>query len=109
GRVPANSISIGDGGKRSPTACGAQGHSEPGAREQWRIDAVCQRPQLSDGRRDVILELVHERLRALGIAFRQLLEQPDLYRQGDEVLLRAVVQIAFNPPPLLVSGRNQSS
>ena len=67
-----------------------------------------QRPQLFDRRPDVILELGHERPRPFGVALGKLLEQPHLDGERNQVLLRPVVQVAFDPSPLGVGGRHQT-
>ena len=52
--------------------------------------------------RGVELDLLGHLARFLRIAFRELLEEPELHGERDELLLGAVVDVALQPPALLV-------
>src|SRR5438132_7004640 len=85
--MPADAARLDAGRKRRIPACGTHGHTEPRAGEQRRVDSMCERPQLFDGRPDVMLEAVYQRPRSFGVAFLLLLAQPHLDGMGHEVLL----------------------
>src|SRR5438445_12407629 len=68
--MPADAVRLDAGRKRRIPTCGTHGHTEPRAGEQRRADSMRRRTELLGGRTDVILELVHERPRSFGVAFR---------------------------------------
>ena len=65
-----------------------------------------QLPDLVERLADVLTEGVQLRDAALGIARHELLGELELDPQRDQPLLRAVVQVALEAPPLAV-GRRQ--
>ena len=54
------------------------------------------------------LKLLEHRPGALIVAADQRRGQPLLHRQGDELLLSAIVDVALDPPPLVVLRPDQT-
>jgi len=53
---------------------------------------------------DVAADLLEHGVRSFGIVLRDLAHQVDAHRQRDEVLLRAVVEVALDASTLRVAG-----
>jgi hypothetical protein len=64
--------------------------------------------QLIQRRRRVILQLVEELLGAVWVCFGRLFDESSLDRNRHETLLRTVVKVALDAPPLFVCGGNQA-
>ena len=60
--------------------------------------------QLLDGAPDLLGELVDHRLGGLGVVADQVAREPQVHRERDQVLLRAVMEVALHPAPLGVRG-----
>ena len=69
------------------------------------MDAAGELAQLRERVRELVARGRHELLRGRVVA-DPVLEQPELQRDPDEPLLGAVVQVALEPPPLRVAGRD---
>ena len=69
------------------------------------MDAARELAQLRERVRELVARGRHELLRG-GVVADAVLQQPELQRDPDEALLRAVVQVALEPPPLRVAGRD---
>src|SRR5207245_9214133 len=87
-----------------PAGLSTQRGAEPFGREQRWIDAAGELPQIVDRLIRVVPELFED---GTGLAVRRGQGETNFHLEGDQVLLRAVVQVAFDPSPLLVLGRHQ--
>src|SRR4051794_12767044 len=77
--------------------------------EDRRVDAAGQLAQLTQGEPELLARVREKALRALGIAVDLRLQRPDLQRERDEALLRAVVEVALEPAALGVLDLDQAS
>jgi hypothetical protein len=85
-----------------------EGGTEPLVGEERRIDAPREVAQIVESSFGVSLD-VAEQFGALGgIPFSQLLGEPGLDGKGDQLLLGAVVEVALDPPSLLVLRGDES-
>ena len=84
-----------------------QRRDQPLVREERRIDAAREVAQILDRLPRRGLEVREHRLRLLGIAVDEPFGQAELHRERDELLLRAVVEVALELAPLLVLGVDQ--
>ena len=89
-------------GLREATARRASGSAV--VHQQRRVDAVGQVAQLLHGGLDLGGDLVERLGGRFGVLGHQVLDQPDVHGQRHQVLLGAVVEVPFDPPPLGVSG-----
>src|SRR5438034_9585248 len=71
------------------------------------MDPARELPQLLEGDRELYLGLVEEPLRELGIGCLALRCQSQLEGQRDQLLLRAVMEIPLEAPPLRVRRLDQ--
>ena len=71
------------------------------------MDAARELAQLLERARSSSLARGHARLGGRRVAVDVGLDQPQLHRDRDQPLLRAVVQVALEPPPLGVAGGDQ--
>ncbi|OLD99497.1 MAG: hypothetical protein AUG91_06665 [Actinobacteria bacterium 13_1_20CM_4_69_9] len=77
-------------------------HVQPVAAENRRMDSVRNVAELRERQRDLLPRLVEPRLRVrLGVEL--LLQHVELERERDQTLLRSVVEIPFEPLPLLLT------
>ena len=83
---------------------GAQRVGESAVHEQRRVDAVREVAQLLHRFLEIEADLVEHRLGLLGIGVGDLAGEPHTDRERDEVLLRAVVQVAFDAAAFGVGG-----
>jgi len=72
--------------------------------QRWRINASCQVPQGYERVSGLPLNFGQELPRHGYVTVHQLLEDPQVDRQGDQMLLRAVMQVALDAPTLCVLG-----
>ena len=104
GRVAADAVGVDAHGERAPVGGRPQRLGQPGVHEQRRVDAVGQVAQLLDG----VLHRVAERVEHLGGRLRvvgeDVLGEPQVHREGHEVLLGAVVEVALDLAALGVAG-----
>ena len=83
---------------------------EPVIGEDGWVDAAREIANVLQRIGHVGLQLGEEGAGLLGIAGRELLGQPQLDRQGDQLLLRAVVEVALElAGPLVLRGDDPSS
>ena len=68
------------------------------------MDPARELAQLGERHRELLARVGHELLRRRRVLVDLVLDQPQLHRQRDEPLLRAVVEVALEPPPLVVAG-----
>ena len=80
---------------------------QPFVGEERRIDAAREVAEILDRLARRRLEVREHRLRLLRIAFDEPFGQPQLDRERDELLLRAVVEVALELASLLVLGVDQ--
>ena len=76
--------------------------------ERRRVDAARQLPELLERVGQLVARGRRELLRLGGIAPDVGAEHPQLERERDEPLLGAVVQVALEPAPLGVAGRDDA-
>ena len=89
-----------DVGQRGAAGGGAQRLGEAAVHEQRRVDAVREVAQLLHRFLEVEADLVEHRLGLLGIGVGDLAREAHAHRERDEVLLRAVVQVALDAAAL---------
>ncbi len=87
---------------------GLKGRLQPLQRKQGRVDAPGQIPQGVQGIVGVGLQLGEHGPEALGVAIEHPFGQPELHRQGHQLLLGAVVDVALQPTPSGVLGRHDA-
>ena len=87
---------------------GLQCLAESAVDEQRRVDAVRQFAQLSNRLLDRLAEFVEHLRGHLGIFGDDVFRQAKIDRQGDEVLLRTVVQIALDASTFGVTTRDDA-
>ena len=90
--------------QRGAVARGAQRVREPAVHEQRRVDAVREVAQLLHRLLEVGRDLVEHLLGGVGIGVGELACEPGAHRERDEVLLRAVVEVALDAAALEVGG-----
>ena len=86
-----------------------QGVREPAVLEERRVDPVSELAQALLSILDHADELIEHELGLVRIRVRELPSEAKLDGQPDEVLLRSVMQIAFDSPPLGVPSRDDPS
>jgi FtsX-like permease family len=87
-------------------AGGAQRLAEPAVGEQRRVDAVGEVAQFLDGGLDLVGELVDHQPGRLRVVGHEVAGKPEVHGEGDQVLLRAVVQVALNATAFGVRTRH---
>ena len=107
-RVPLDPLGDHLGREHRAVRRGAQRLGQPAVAQQRRVDAVRELAQLAERRLDVAAQLLEHRLDGLRIGLHELAGQADLDRERDEVLLRAVVEVALDPAPGLVGGSDDA-
>lgn len=76
----------------------------PALREHGRMDAAGEIPQLGDGELRVVMRLPDERLGRGRVGLHALDGHAEIHGEADEALLRAVVKIPLDAPPLGRAG-----
>ena len=76
--------------------------------QQRRVDAVGEVAQLLDRVLHVGGQRIEHLGRGRGVVGKEVLRQSQVHRQRDEVLLRAVVQVAFDLASFSVGGRDDA-
>ena len=74
--------------------------------EHRRVDAARELAQLPERLGELVAGGRDQRLGRRRVAADVGLDQPELQGEGDQPLLGAVVQVALEPPPLGVAGRD---
>ena len=97
--TPVGSAARPDGGR--------QRLGEATVHEQRRVDAVREVAQLLHRLLQVAPDLLEHRLRPVGIGVGDLADEVHAHRERDEMLLRAVVQVALDPTALRVAGLDE--
>ena len=91
--MPSASTLVGSGG---PSGGGAQRVGQAAVHEQGRVDAVSEVAQLLHRFLEVEADLIEHRLWLARDRCRRLLGEANADRECDEVLLRAVMEVAFD-------------
>ena len=76
--------------------------------ERRRVEAARELAQLPERQGQLSARGRHQLLGRRRVAADVGLDQPQLQGEGDQPLLRAVVQVALEPAPLGVAGRDQA-
>src|ERR1019366_7596247 len=95
-------------GQGDLASLGREGGGQPLVGEQGRVDAPGQVAQRVQGLIGVTLELGEGGLGLVGVPGQENLDQAELDLEGDQVLLGAVVQVAFQAAAFLVLGGDQA-
>jgi hypothetical protein len=105
-RVPAEWGGVNPDGPRGPAGHGGQRGRQPALHQDRGIDPVREAAQFVHCLPDVGAELGQDLQDLVVVAFGQLAGQAQLDRQGGQLLLGAVVQVALDPAPLTVGRRH---
>ena len=103
-RVPADLLGLDRRGQRGAVAGGAERVGQPAVHQQRRVDAVREVAQLLHRLLEVGRDLVEHLLGGVGVGVGELAGEAGAHRERDEVLLRAVVQVALDAAALEVGG-----
>ena len=97
-------------GHRRTAGHSTQGRFEPAVHQQGRVDALREFTHLADRGPHVVAELREHRLDLVGRfgLGDHLAHEPDRDRQCEQVLLCAVVQVAFDAPTFGVGGSDDA-
>ena len=72
------------------------------------MDPARELAQLLERLRELVGRRRDELLRQRGVGTDAVVDHPELERDGDEPLLRAVVEVALQPPPLRVARGDEA-
>ena len=106
-RVTLHSLGFDGDGNRGLARLRLQCHHKPLVREQWRVNPPGQVTQCLQRFVGIALELLQRRRRPCRVAPEKHLSQPQLHLQCNEVLLRTVVEVAFQAPAFQVLRLHQ--
>ena len=106
GGIPTDAVGDDVHRKGVAVGCRTERFHEPAIHQQRRVDPVRQLPQLLNGLLDLGCELVQHLHTGFLVVDNDVLGQPEVHGQRDEVLLRSVVKIAFDPTTLGVTARD---
>src|SRR5436190_7799069 len=101
-RVAGNAVRSHTRRDRGPQRRGTNRLGEPPVREQRREDTMSERPDLVEGLPHLLTQLMQLLQSLLRVPLHRLLQQLELNAQGNEPLLRPVMQIALDPSPLTI-------
>ena len=107
-RVAGDAVGIHGGGEGRSPGGGRQGLAEPSIDQQRRVDTVSQVTQLLHGLLQIVAQLVEHLAGRGGVRASQLSGKPQFHRERDEMLLRPVVQVAFDLTAAGVGGRDDA-
>ena len=93
-------------GQRSPAGLCSQGRPQALVGQQRGIDPAGECPQVIDGRVQAGPQLAGDQPHLAGV-LGGVLQQAELDRERDELLLGAVVQVALDPLPLIILRAHQ--
>ncbi|MFN8233033.1 MAG: hypothetical protein U0V56_06065 [Actinomycetota bacterium] len=85
-------------------ACASERRRQPAIGQQRRVDAAGQVAQVLEGRRRLVADLGEQRASPFRIALDQSVGELQLDRERDQLLLRAVVDVALQASSLVVLG-----
>jgi len=91
-------------GHRAPPGLPLQGGDQPLVRQQRRVDPPSQVPEVLQGLGHLGFGLLEQVVRLAGILRPELACQADLHREGHELLLGPVVDVALQAPAFLILG-----
>jgi hypothetical protein len=86
----------------APQVLGGERRRDPLFLEQRRIDPEGERPQCVEGGVDLAADLCEHPSPVLRVLLKRRLGEPELDRERDQMLLRSVVDVPFQPAPFLV-------
>ena len=87
---------------------GAKGSDQAAVGQQRRVDPAGQVADVLESLGDLLLDLAEHLRRPFGVLLEQPSREAGLYGQGDQLLLRAVVDIALEPAPFGVLGSDDA-
>jgi len=106
--VAADPVSFHRHGDRGPARLGVQGRGDAHVRQQRRVDAAGQLAKAAQRPRDLRRHLVQQRLRPRLVVIERAGRAAELAGQAGQIPLRAIAEVAFQPLPLGVLGRDQA-
>ena len=109
GRVPANAVGSDLGGYGGSPGRGGQRVGQTLVRQQRWIDAVGQVTKFLKGVLQVATKLLHQGSSLVRRPVGKLPGQPHLHGEGNQMLLRTVVEIALDPPAFGVGRRHDAA
>ena len=92
------------GRKRGATGGSAERLLQTAVHEQRWVDPVREVPQFLHRVLEIVTDLLEDLLRRVGIGIGELPRKVHVHSQGDQVLLRAVVEVALDGTALRVAG-----
>ena len=107
-RVPGDAVRVHDHGERRLSTLRLERRGQPLVGEERRIDPAGQVSQVLERRLRILMDVAEQGHALARIALRDLLRESRFDGEGDELLLGAVVEVALDPPPLLILRRHQS-
>jgi hypothetical protein len=105
---PLHPVGLDRHGYHRPTSLRLERGRQSLVGEQRRIDPTREVPEILQRVRRGALERVEQCSRLRGIAFDHRSRQLQLDRERDELLLRAIVQVPFDLPALVVLRRDET-
>ena len=105
---PADLFSAHFDGKRGFLRLGPQGSSKSLVGQKRWVDAPRKIAKILERGRCFALYVGHQLVGPSGVALDQRVGEPKLHSECDQLLLRSVVDVAFELAPLLILGCNQS-
>ncbi len=108
GRIAAHPVRIHRRRDRQPERGGAQRLGQAAIGQQRGVHPARQRLDLLQRLSHLVAEGVQLLEAALAVLFDQLFRQLELDAQGHQPLLRSVVKVAFDSPPLPVAARQDA-
>src|SRR5215469_8824888 len=107
GWVAADAVEAHGGGQAGLGRGGGQGGGQAvGGQHGW-VDAAGEAADLADRALELVSQITQQDSRAAGVGLGGAAGQPQGDRGGDQVLLGAVVQVAFDAPAFGVGGGGQ--
>ena len=95
-RVPPDPLGFHIGGQRGAPRRGAERLGQAAVHQQGRVDPVREVPELLHRLLQVLADLLEHPLGGFGIRLGDLTHEVHAHGEHDEVLLRAVVQVALD-------------
>jgi len=106
-RVAADPVAVDCDGNSGLARLGFESRGQTLVGEQWRIDTARQVAERFQRLVGIGLQLDQRRLCLHRVAVEEHLSQTELHLERDQVLLRAVVEVAFEAAALLVLSADQ--
>jgi hypothetical protein len=105
-RVPTGQIDHDGAGQRRTRGRRPERLAQSTIAQQRRVDTVGQFAQFADRGLDVAAELLEQLQHQLGVLLGDLPGQAELHRERHQMLLGAVVQVAFDRPARIIRRRD---